>query len=102
MPQQPSPHEIAERVRAHPSVARLHGGRFGEIASYLPGEKVVGVRLREDGPAEIGVVLRTDRFLWQTADELRAELVELIGGPVDIVVSDIVDGEEAGQDEQTE
>lgn len=102
MTQQPSPHQVAEQVLAHPSVARLHGGRFGEIASYLPGDKVVGVRLREDAPAEIGVALRMDRPLRETTDELRAKLIEQLGGPVDIVVSDVVTDEEIAETERAE
>lgn len=95
MPQQPSPQEVAEQVLAHPSVARLHGGRFGEIASYLPGDKVVGVRLPEDAPAEIGVALRMDRPLRETAEELRAQLSELLDGPVNIVIADVVGEDES-------
>ena len=95
MSQQPSPQEVAEQVLAHPSVARLHGGRFGEIASYLPGDRVVGVRLPEDAPAEIGVALRMDRPLRETAEELRAQLGELLGGPVNIVVADVVADDES-------
>ncbi|MFC7344303.1 hypothetical protein [Saccharopolyspora griseoalba] len=102
MSQQPSPQEVAEQVLAHPSVARLHGGRFGEIASYLPGDKVVGVRLPEDAPAEIGVALRMDRPLQETAEELRAQLSEQLGRPVDVVVSDVVTDDESHESDRVE
>lgn len=39
---------IAAAVLACPSVTRLTGGVAGEVATYLPGRRVVGVRLRPD------------------------------------------------------
>ncbi|MFI2105313.1 hypothetical protein ACH436_18625 [Isoptericola sp. NPDC019693] len=43
----------AARVRAAalavPGVATLTAGRFGEIATYLPGGRVPGVRIDDDG-----------------------------------------------------
>ena len=39
---------IAAAVLASPDVVGLHGGRFGEVATYLPGRRIVGVRLRPD------------------------------------------------------
>lgn len=95
MPEQPSASELADQVLAHPSVARLHGGAFGEIASYFPGHRVTGVRMPEDGPVEIGVVLRLDRPLPDTVAELRGALAERLGGtPVDIYVSDVETAED--------
>ncbi|MFD4183444.1 hypothetical protein ACFWPB_20405, partial [Rhodococcus sp. NPDC058514] len=36
---------IADAVLAVPGVAGLHGGMFGEVATYLPGRRVLGVAL---------------------------------------------------------
>jgi hypothetical protein len=36
---------VAEVVRSVPGVADLHTGSFGEVATYLPGRRVPGVRL---------------------------------------------------------
>ena len=49
---------VAAAVLAHPGVARLSGGPFGTIASYLPGRRVIGVRLplEDTDPVEIAVV----------------------------------------------
>ncbi|MGW5641816.1 hypothetical protein ACWEV3_05885 [Saccharopolyspora sp. NPDC003752] len=97
MPEQVSAGELADRVLAHPSVVRLHGGQFGEIASYLPGRKVVGVRLPESGAAEIGVVLRLDRPLPEVLGEIRGALAEALGDvPVDITVADVITDEPRG------
>jgi hypothetical protein len=88
--------ELADRALAHPAVVQLHGGQFGEIASYLPGSKVVGVRLPDDGAVEIGVVLRLDRPLPEVVAELRGRLAEVLGKtPVDITVCDVITPDEA-------
>ncbi|GGI96656.1 hypothetical protein GCM10011581_37280 [Saccharopolyspora subtropica] len=96
MPEHVSASELADRVRAHPSVVRLHGGPFGAIASYLPGRKVVGVRLPDEGePVEVGVVLRLDRPLPDVVAELRGLVAAVVGPvPVDIVVGDVVTPDE--------
>ena len=39
---------IAAAVLACPAVADLSGGTVGEVATYLPGRRVKGVRVRED------------------------------------------------------
>ncbi|MEV0697538.1 hypothetical protein AB0I53_06410 [Saccharopolyspora sp. NPDC050389] len=94
MPEQVSAGELADRVLAHPSVVRLHGGQFGEIASYQPGSKIVGVRLPDSGAAEIGVVLRLDRPLPEILGEIRGALAEVLGAaPVDITVADVITDE---------
>lgn len=95
MPEQVSAGELAERVLAHPSVVRLHGGQFGEIASYLPGRKVVGIRLPDGGSVEVGVVLRLDRPLPEIIDEIRGALAEVLDEvPVDITVADVITTDE--------
>ncbi|WP_233576366.1 hypothetical protein [Saccharopolyspora rhizosphaerae] len=95
MPEQPSAEELADQVLAHPSVARLHGGAFGEIASYYPGRRLTGVRLREDGTVEVGVVLRLDRPLPETVADLRDALAQRWGGtPVDVHVCDVETAED--------
>lgn len=46
---------VAELVTACRSVAGLSGGAFGEVATYLPGSRVPGVRLVA-GVVEVHVV----------------------------------------------
>ncbi|OLF04995.1 hypothetical protein [Actinophytocola xanthii] len=48
---------IAAAVRATREVAGLDGGRYGEIATYLPGRCVSGVRIRPES-VTIGVIGR--------------------------------------------
>jgi len=82
---------IAQRVLDHPAVARLHGGPFGTVASYLPGRRVVGVRVDEtDGSVDLSVVLWVGVPLRQAVADLRRVVVE-ISGPVivNVTVADL-------------
>ncbi|MFP5070479.1 hypothetical protein ACLFMI_12525 [Pseudonocardia nantongensis] len=102
---QPAPEALAElvadAVAAHPSVARLHGGTFGAVATWLPGRRLVGVHVGGPGePVEIGVVLRLDRPIPATVASLRRTLSPLVGGcAVDVTVADVDTGyDTAGRD----
>jgi hypothetical protein len=90
-----TPSEVAAAVLAHPAVARLDGGPFGTVASYLPGRRrVVGVRLGPPGePVEVAVVVRLGRPLPELAGEL-AIAVRTVLGPVlvEVTFSDVVPG----------
>ncbi|WP_158889046.1 hypothetical protein [Amycolatopsis anabasis] len=78
---------IAAAVRAIPAVAGLDGGRFGEIATYLPGRRVRGVRI---GPDEvtIGVIGRYPATITEIDAAVRAA-VGLLDRPVHVTVLDI-------------
>lgn len=82
---------VAAAVTAHPSVAGLHGGIFGAVATYLPGRRLTGVHIGEGGePVELGVVLYLDRPLPDVVRALRREVSVLCGGAaVDITVADV-------------
>ena len=82
---------VAAAVRAHPAVAGLHGGIFGSVATYLPGRKLVGVRIGEgDEPVELAVVLHLGDPFPGVAAALRREVSGLCGGAaVDITVADV-------------
>lgn len=83
---------IAVATLSCPAVARLHGGRFGEVATYLPGRRIGGVRLRStpDGDAvEIHVVGRYPVAVAEIAGQVRTAVRPLVGtAPVDVVVGD--------------
>ncbi|WP_260477888.1 hypothetical protein [Nonomuraea sp. WAC 01424] len=82
---------LAERVRACPGVAGLSGGPFGTVATYLPGERVMGVSA--DGDAvTIAVVATLDRPLPETAEDIRRAVSDLAGGrPVNVRIDDVVE-----------
>jgi hypothetical protein len=85
--------EVAAAVLAHPAVARLDGGPFGTVVSYLPGRRrVLGVRIGVgDEPVELAVVVRLGRPLPGLADELGRVVRGLLGPvPVEVTFADVV------------
>jgi hypothetical protein len=101
--QRDQPEELSETIEravlAHPSVARLDGGQFGSVASYLAGRRVIGVRTEAYGdPVELAVVLWLGRPIPDVVTELRALVRSVAGGvPVDITVSDLQLEEDAAE-----
>lgn len=86
-----SPRNVADAALRCPSVAGLAADGPGQLATYLPGERVVGVALRDE-VWEVGVVLRLDgRPLPELADEVRRSVEPVSGGrDVHVVVTDVV------------
>jgi hypothetical protein len=83
---------VAEVVLAHPSVVRLDGGALDLVATHLPGRKVVGVRVVENEPVEISVVLVLGSRVPQVSSELRTAVRSLTGKKsVDITITDLVE-----------
>ena len=84
---------VAAAVAAHPAVAGLHGGEFGVVATYLPGRRVIGVRIGEgDEPVEVAVVIHFGHRIPDVVRALRSEVSALCdGAPVDIYVADVAD-----------
>ena len=89
---------IAEAVVAHPSVARLDGGVFGTVATWLSGRRLVGVHVGGPGePVEVGVVLHLDRPIPATVAALRRSVAPLVGAvPIDVTVSDVQTADTGG------
>jgi uncharacterized alkaline shock family protein YloU len=79
--------DIARAVSDCPSVARLSPGVMGEVATYLAGRRVVGVRLRE--AIEVHVVARYGVTVEHLATEVRAAVAALVALPVDVYVDDV-------------
>jgi len=85
---------VAAAVRAHPAVADLDGGPVGAVACYLPGRRVVGVRLGERSErVEVSVVARLSIPLPQLATELR-RVITAVTGPrvIDLTINDVITG----------
>jgi NADPH-dependent curcumin reductase CurA len=80
---------IANAVLAVPGVAGLHGGMFGEVATYLPGRRVLGVALGDDSCA-IHISVRYPAHVIETAERVRAALVPMLDVPVDVTVEDVL------------
>ena len=90
-----SPDAVAERAAGCRSVVRLSPGTLGEVATYLPGRRVPGVRLTK-GRIEVHVVAQWDVRVPDLAAEVRAAVKPIAAGlAVDVHVDDVaVPGED--------
>ena len=80
---------VAAAVLSCPEVSGLSGGQFGEVATYLPGRRVEGVRITTD-TIDVHVVAAYGAPLHQIAARIRRTLVPLIAGlPVNITFDGI-------------
>ena len=83
---------LAAAVDAAPSVVSRSAGRFGGVAAYLPGERVVGIRRTEAGRWEVHVVMAVDSTVSLVeADVLGAARSVGLTEPVDLFVVDIAE-----------
>lgn len=90
----PDPVEIvAALVLDTDGVAALHGGDFGEIATYLPGRRVHGIRIGSDSCA-IHVTAEYPADLAALADTVRARVEPVVGVPVHVTIEDLHDPRE--------
>jgi hypothetical protein len=87
---------VAAVVLGCAGVSGLDGGRFGEVASYLPGRQVAGVVVR-DGRVRVQVRSRWAVPAPALAAGITAALAPLTGSrPVDVVIGDIDDPPQDG------
>jgi hypothetical protein len=91
---------VAAAVEKVPTVARLSSGSTGaEIATYLPGRRVRGVRVDEE-TVEVHVVARWPAVLPEVGDAVRSAAGPLVGGrAIEVVIDDL---DVPGLDEPTE
>jgi NADH dehydrogenase FAD-containing subunit len=91
---------VAQAVERVPTVARLSAGSTGaEVATYLPGRRVRGVRV-DDGTVQVHVVARWPAVLPEVGDAVRSAAAPLVGGrAIEVVIDDL---EVPGEDEPTE
>lgn len=92
VPDLPDPDAIAAAIATCPSVSGLSGGIAGEIATYLPGRRVTGVRLTTD-KVEVHVIARYGCTLHEVDAEVRGAVAAAAPGvgKVDVVVADVED-----------
>ena len=80
---------VAAAALGCPLIADLTGGRFGEVATYRPGRRILGVR-EVDGEIEVHVVAKWGTPLPEVAEVVRAAVTPSAGGlPVAVFVDDI-------------
>lgn len=80
---------IAAAVRTVAGVADLHAGMFSEVATYLPGRRVIGVRIGESR-VDIHVALFLEAPILATATAVQRAVAALTDLPVDVTVEDVV------------
>ena len=80
--------QVADAVRAVPGVHDLYGGVLGEVATYLPGRRVVGVRLTDDG-CDVHIVTTGRQPLAEVAPAVRAAVRPVVPGRIDVTVEDV-------------
>lgn len=80
---------VAARVLSVPGVAAMHAGTVAQVATYLPGRRVAGVRLGPES-TEVHIALRFGSPVAATADAVRGALTGLVPGPVDVIVEDVL------------
>ena len=80
---------IAAAVLRCGTVARLHGGRFNAITSYLPGRRVSGVAVTPSG-VTVGLVGRYPATVAEIAAQVRAAVSAVVPDvAVTLAVEDI-------------
>lgn len=77
--EQVDPDAVSTAALSCPQVAGLSGGFAGEVATYLPGRSVAGVRLADD-EVEIHIVARWGADLPEVADAVRRAVKAVSGG----------------------
>jgi uncharacterized alkaline shock family protein YloU len=80
---------VAHAAMQVDGVTGLHGGAFGEVATYLPGEQIAGVLLGES-IGEVHLVTDLRRNVWTVAEEVRAAAEQIAGMPIIVTVEDVV------------
>lgn len=88
-PRTPDAETIACVVRGLPGVAALDGGGLVQVATYLPGRRIDGVRVGEDR-VMVSLTARLGVHLPGLAERVRAAVAPLAAGlPVDVRITDI-------------
>lgn len=93
------PDAIAAAVRACPAVAGLAGGVAGEVATYLPGRRVTGVRI-DDRTVAVHVIARYGPTMAAIGSQVTRVVAPLAGGRrVDVVIADLLTDASAGPED---
>jgi hypothetical protein len=88
---------VAQATRGCRGVEDLHGGFPGEVATYLPGRRLAGVRVGSHA-VEVQVRAAWNTPVQQIADGIRAAVAPLAGGrTVDVIIGDLGDPPGSGQ-----
>jgi hypothetical protein len=81
---------VEAAVVACPAVASMSAGRFGEVATYLPGRRVAGIRAN-DTDVEIHIVARHGYVIQHVTARIAAATRSLVGDRLLTVAVDDLD-----------
>nr|WP_296780117.1 hypothetical protein [Rhodococcus sp. (in: high G+C Gram-positive bacteria)] len=84
--------DVAAATLSVSGVAALHGGEFGEIATYLPGRKVLGVRIDAER-CDVHISARYPSDVNGVARGVHASVSPLVPVPVSVTVEDVIAGD---------
>ncbi len=79
LPTVPDPDALVAATLACPHVASMSGGLLGEVATYLPGRRVRGIRTRPDG-VEVHVIGVFGPSVTEIVSQVRAAVEPLVRG----------------------
>ena len=80
---------IAAAVLTAPAVAALHSGGLRPVVTLLPGRRIEGVQVTDEG-VTVSVVLAQGVPITVLSDQVRRRVAPLAGGrPVDVHVADL-------------
>ncbi|HEX2701792.1 MAG TPA: hypothetical protein VHM89_16435 [Acidimicrobiales bacterium] len=83
------PDRVVAAVLACPDVVRMAGGAVAEVACYLPGRRVEGVKIGDDG-VEVHIVAALGRPLPDVAADVRRAVGPLAATmPVTVSIDDV-------------
>lgn len=86
---EPDPEVVAAAVRGCPAVTDLSAGVMGDAVTYLPGRRVVGVRI-DDRAVTVHVVGRFGPTMVEIAGEVVAAVApQARGRRVDVMIDDL-------------
>ncbi|GAA4853276.1 hypothetical protein GCM10023201_53430 [Actinomycetospora corticicola] len=85
---------VAAAVLACPLVAELVTGEHGAVATHLPGRRIAGVRVHDDGPGPARITVSVSACygapMGRLVEQVRSAVaVRAPGHPVDVVVADV-------------
>ncbi|MGW0042803.1 hypothetical protein [Rhodococcus sp. NPDC003348] len=79
---------VAAQALTVPGVCELHGGMFGEVATYLPGRRLLGVRVT-DTECAVHVVVAYPHNVVEVAQAVHRVVEPLVAVPVTVTVEDV-------------
>jgi hypothetical protein len=89
---------VASAAASVPGVTGLNAGRFGEVATFAAGRRIVGVRLH-DHSGEVHVEVTLDPAVMDTAEDVRRAVEEVASRPMTVVVEDVSVGDDIVADD---